>query len=478
MKLASGLFFKSLMLVGMRVLASGCALILTWLIARNSVQELGIFRTLFVYFIICEWLPLLGMQAFLVREISVHPQETKKYGFHALVFSLGVAVIGALALCGLASFGGYSTEVKDGMYVVAAGLPAMSANLVAVSILIGVGQATKYGMIQGCETIVRTAAGIACLSVGWGVIPVITAMIVARWLVVLGYWRVIQPILSKEPRKFDVAFFRDFLRNVPTFAGITIMAAVARFAPQTMLPWILSDTAAGQFAAAYIFIDVVMMGPTALMTNLGPVFARKAKESATGLLDSCRQGIKTITLIVAPMVAIGSALSRPMFETIFPLSQAYAVSARVLELIIWSCWLQVIDMVLAITIVARGEQHIDLQSLSVGAVTLVVLLGLLLPEFGVMGAAYAMLGGILAQVGVRLILVSRRLIGLRPLELVWRAVIAAGAATVATAYASHVHWLMGIVAGGVSYLLVLSLVGGLVRDERAAIGRFLQTGKA
>lgn len=478
MNASGGLFFKSLVLVGMRILASGCALVLTWLVARHSVHDLGVFRTLFVYFLLCEWMPLLGMQAYLVREVSIHPQEIRKYAFHALIFSLGVTVAGAAGLWGLASFGGYSQEVREGLFVVAAGLPAMSANLIAVSILIGMGRATRYGFIQGCETILRTVAGITCLHLGWGVIPVIGMMIASRWLVLLGYWRVIRPLLAKEPSIFDRTFFRDFLRHVPTFAGITTMAAVVRFAPQTMLPWALSDTAAGQFAAAYIFIDVVMMGPTALVTNLGPVFARKAKESAAGLLESCRQGIKTVATGVAPVVAIGSALARPVFESVFPLSSAYAVSARVFEIIIWTCWLQAIDMVLAITVVAKGEQTVDFHSLTIGALTLVVLLVLLIPAFGVVGAATAMLAGSMVQVGARMLLMQRKLAGLRPIELLWRPAIAAGAASVAAVLASSIHWVYGGIAGALAYGLTLAALGGLARDERDAVARFLQTGKA
>jgi O-antigen/teichoic acid export membrane protein len=478
MSIQSSIFLKSLVIAGMRVLASACALVLTLLVARRSVHDLGVFRTLFAYFIICEGLPLLGMQTYLVREIAVRPEKIKQYGLHALVFSLGIGLLGAAVLCAVTLSGGYSATVGQGLYVVAAGLPAMAASSVGYSVLIALGKATSVGVIQGIETIVRTGIGIAFVFLGWGIIPVIIVMVVARWLVLFGYWKLVQPALGSFSWRWDRRFFLEFVRHVPAFAGITLMATVVRFAPQTMLPWMLSDAAAGQFAAAYIFIDMVLLVPTAFMTNLGPVFARKANESVEALLEACRQGIKTMSLGVVPMAAITMAVARPLFQTIFPGNAAYAMSARVLEIIIWVCALQVVDLVLSIATIARGKQHIDFFTQMTGAAALVILLAVLVPVHGVLGAAIALLSSVTVLVCARMILARRQLQGINLFDLLWRPALAAAVAIAVAKAAAPYHWIAAAIAAVVAYVVTLVAIGALNVAEREGTVRFLQTGKA
>jgi O-antigen/teichoic acid export membrane protein len=475
----AGPFLSSITQAGVRVLGSICSLTLTWLIARKSVEGLGVFKTLSTYLQIGDFIALLGMQTYLIREISLHPGNIKKHGLHALIFALMVALTGIIVMSGLAFFGsGYSPTIRHGLFIVAGSLPATAASLVSISILIGVGQTTTCSLIQGIETLLRTAAGIVCVLLGYGILPVIASMVVIRLLLPLAYWRAVKPRFSDEPWKVDRAFFRDFLRHVPTFAGITSLAMVLRFAAPLIVPWVLNDAAAGQLAAAYFFIDLVLLVPTQLTVNLLPVFARKAREPSSALIESCRQGIKVMAMSVLPVAAIIAAVAQPMFASVFPGKASYAVSALVLKVVIWTCCLQAIDQVLSAAIVAKGKQHVDLQTLAVGATGMIVLLAILVPLFGLIGAAYGVLGGFTLLVVTRFILVGRQIGSLQPLELLWRPAMAAVAAMAAAMFAARFHWLAGAAAGGLAYLAILGMLGAFTPDERDGMIRLLQAEKA
>jgi len=478
MKTRSGVLLNSLSQAAVRLLGSGCALFLTWIIARKSVDELGVFRTLFVYFLISEFIPLLGMQTFLFREIALHPEQIKKYTAHALVFASLVAIAGIALLCGLALRGSYSPEISRGLFIVASGLPATAASLVGLSVLVGAGQATRFSLVQGIETLVRTGVGIVCILSGWGVLSVIAAITVTRWLTMIGYWHSVRPLFNRDPWHFDRAFFREFLSHVPTFAGITTLSLITRFATQAMLPWILTDASAGQFAAAYMFVDLALLVPTALTTNLVPVLARKARESSEALSEACRQGIKIMVTGVLPISAIVAAVARPMFAAVLPGNASYEVSARVLEIVIWTCSLQAVDQVMASAIVARGRPDLDLRTLSVGAVSLVVLQVALIPRFGVTGAGAGFLLGMSIALTTRFILVGKQIPDIRPLDVFWRPALAAGAASAVAFTLGPWNWLAAAVAGGAVYLAMLAFLGGLARDEREGVLRLLQAGRA
>ncbi|HTQ31674.1 MAG TPA: oligosaccharide flippase family protein [Opitutaceae bacterium] len=475
----TGPLFNTITQVGARFFGSTSSLILTWLIARQSAGALGAFRTLFSYLLIGDFIALLGMQTYLIREISLHPENIKKNGLHAFIFAQLVALAGIILMGWLAFFGGgYSPIIRHGLFIVAVSLPATAASLVGISILIGLGQAPACSFIQGTEAVVRTLAGIVLILLGYGILAVIGAMCLVRLVLPFAYWRAVKNSFSDEPWKVDWAFFRNFLRHVPTFAGISVLAVINRYAAPLILPWILNDAAAGLFGAAYIFIDLVMLVPTKLTINLIPVLARNGREPGPVLVESCRQGIKVMAMGVLPIVAILAVVAQPMFASAFSGKASYAVSANVLQVVIWTCCLQSIDQVLSAAIVAKGKQLVDLQTLSVGAAAMVLLLFILIPIFGLMGAAYAVLGAIVIQVAARFILVGRQIGGLQPFELLWRPAAAAAAAMAAATAAMRIHWLAGVAAGGLAYLAVLGALGTFTRHERDGMMRLLQAEKA
>jgi O-antigen/teichoic acid export membrane protein len=479
MTLRAGPLLNSLTQVGARTLGAISSLVLNWLIARKSASELGVFGTLFSYLLMGDFVALLGMQTYLMREVSLHPKNVKKHGLHALIFAQSVALGGVVLMSGLAFFGhGYSRTIGHGLFFVAGSLPATAASLVGASILVGLGRAPICSFIQGTETVVRTLVGIVLVVLGYGMVPVIGAMCIIRLLLPVAYWFVVKPSFSDEPGKVDRAFFKNFLHQVPIFAGITSLAMVLRFAAPLALPWILNDAAAGQFRAAYIFIDLVMMIPTKLTINLMPVLARKGREPGSQLLESCRQGIKVMAMSVLPISAILAVVAPPMFASVFPGKATYAISATVLQVVIWTCCLQSIDQILSAAIVAKGKQLTDLHTLTIGSVSMILLLVILTPIFGIMGAAFAVLGAIAFQLVVRFILVGRQLGALQPLELLWRPLLAAVVAMAAATTAARFHWVAGVAAGGLAYLATLSTLGAFKPVECDGMMRLLQAEKA
>lgn len=479
MKPRPGLFLNSLTQAGVRVLGSVCSLILMWLIARRSADVLGVFRTLYSYLLVGDVAALLGMQTYIMREVSIHPEDSRRLAGHAALFAVGVAALGAAGLSGVALIRvGYSPAIRQGLFVVAGTLPATAISLVGMSILLGTSRATTCSLVQGAETLLRTVGGIVLVLLGYGVLPVIGLMAVVRCLLPLGYWHTVRPLLPGGAWRLDGRFFRGFLRQVPVFVGIAALACVLRFAAPLLLPVMTTDAGAGQFAAAYIFVDLLMLVPTALTMNLLPVLARRARDREGGLLDSCRSGVKAMALGVIPIAAILAAVAHPMYAALFPGRPAYGTSATILQIVIWTCCLQSIDQVLAATIVAQGKAHIDLQTLTVGSASLIALLGLLVPHFGVLGAAWGVLGGFILMVVTRFILVGRQVRGLQPARLLWRPAMAAGPAMAAAAFGARWHWLAGAASGGLVYVAGLAALGAFTAAERGGLLELLQAGNA
>jgi len=188
--------------------------------------------------------------------------------------------------------------------------------------------------------------------------------------------------------------------------------------------------------------------------------------------------VKVMAMGVMPVSAIFAGVAHPMFASIFPGKASYSVSADVLEVVIWTCCLQSIDQVVAATMLAKDKQHIDLRTLLIGSIGMLILLAILIPLFGVMGAAFGVLGGLILLVTTRFILVSRHIASLYPLGLLWRPAVASVAAVAAAALVARFHWLAGIAAGGIAYIAVLGILGALTQAERESMMGLLVAGEA
>ncbi len=464
----SGVVGGSLMLIASRVIASACAFILFWVISQISVGQAGAFRTIFVFFIFTEFLPLLGMQQYIIREISVLSGQIKRFIFHAFIFSLIIALIIIACLLATAFFGNYSSVVSGGLLLVACALPATAAVLCLQSALIGLGRGAAFGFIQGLETIIRTICGIILIYSGQSIIMVFVSFIVIRWLIAPVYWLAISRHCSGETWRFDPVFFRIFLNQAPTFAGILVLFLIIRFSAQLILPWMKGDEAAGFFAVAYQFLDLALLVPTAFIINLLPIFSRQARVSLDELNNYCQNALKLIALAIIPAVVVVFMQTEPIVLLIF--KKSYLPSVLLLRIIIGIALLLAVDQIFSTAMIAGGRQKTDLLTLSFGATVILLILWPMIYTFGAVGAAAGYFAGVFSLVVARILLARSFLRDFNLASLIWRPVMA-GFAAAAIMAAAPFYWLINICIGLSAYLLLIILLGAISKEQRKSMSR-------
>jgi O-antigen/teichoic acid export membrane protein len=472
---SSGVAGGSLMMIAARVIASACAFILFWVISQISVGQLGAFRTIFVFFIFTEFLPLLGMQQYVIREISVLSGQIKSFIFHAFIFSLIIALVIIAGLLAVAIFGNYSSLVSGGLLLVACALPATAATLCLQSALIGLGRGAAFGFIHGLETIIRTISGIILIYSGQSIIMVVVSFIAIRWLIVAVYWLAVSRHCGRETWRFDPVFFRNFLNQAPIFAGILVLFLIIRFAAQLMLPWMKGDEAAGFFAVAYQFLDLALLMPTAFIINLLPVFSQQARVSLDELNDYCQNALKVIALVIIPAVVVVFMQAEPIVLLIF--KKSYLPSVLLLRIIIGITLLLAIDQIFSTAMIASGRQKTDLLTLSFGATVILLILWPLISFWGTLGAAAGYFAGVFSLVVARILLARSFLKDFNLASQIWRPVVA-GLAAAAIMAATPFYWLINICLGLSVYLFLIILLGAISKEQRKSMSRLFETAAA
>jgi O-antigen/teichoic acid export membrane protein len=458
-----------------RIVASLSSFVLLWVVAEwseeRSAEMVGALRTVLVYFLCMQLIPLLGMTHYLVREVAVHQRESRKYFLHGLMLSCPVAVLAAAAVVFVGRYGAYSRDISNGLLVVAVGAPAAAINVVAASLLVGLGRATVFGVIQTVEVVLRTAVAVLVFVLGGGVVGMIGVFVALRWLFAAVYWIAIRSHTHGQRWSVDRAFFSHVLSHVPMFFGILALALIVRYSSQAMLPWMKDDASAGQFAVALTFLDAALILPTAFVANLMPLMSQRFHESATSFGLTCRGAVKLVTVFILPAAVLGAILARPVILGIF--KEQYGPAVPLLQLVIWACFLMALDQVLSTGLIASRRQDLDLKVLAIGGAATVVLQYVLIGRMGASGAALGMLVGTLILVGVRLAFVGRYIPGLEPFRALWRPAVAAAVMTFVGFFGLGGSWLLTASLALAAYVVALMLVGGVSRAERMEMASVL-----
>jgi O-antigen/teichoic acid export membrane protein len=381
-------------------------------------------------------------------------------------------VLAAVAVILVGRYGAYSRDISNGLFVVAAGAPAAAINVVAASLLVGLGRSTVFGIIQTVEVVLRTAAALLVFLLGGGVIGAIGTFVVLQWLFAAVYWIAIVPYTRGQRWAVDRTFFSHVLSHVPMFFGILALSLIVRYSSQAMLPWMKDDAAAGQFAVALVFLDMALILPTAFVANLMPLMSQRFHESATSFGLTCRGAVKLVTAFILPAVVLGAILAKPIILGIF--GERYGPAVPLLQITVWACFLMALDQILSTGLIASRRQDLDLKALAIGGVAMVVLQYVLIERMGAMGAALGMLAGTFVLVGVRLVFVGRCIPGLEPLRILWRPAAAAAAGmTFVGLYGLGGSWLLTALLALATYVVALVLVGGVSRSERTEMASVL-----
>lgn len=387
MKESSGLLRGSALLALARVLGSGASQLLYWMMAGNSMADLGTFRTVMVFFLASEVLPLLGMNQYLIREVAKDALETGACLRNAVRLSAPVTLAGGAALALLAYSGSYGADISRGLFWVILALPASAAVLIAQSILIGRGRSVTMGVLQSGETCLRTFLCIGLLLAGHGVDGVLAALALVRWLFAFVYILKIRPLLPAQPAGFDARrSFREFTAQLPTFAVITMLYMVFRFTAQALIALLRGEAEAGLFAVGYQVLDLVMLVPTAVAVNFMPILARQAA-SPRGLARSCGGMLAMVSAVVLPCTILAGRMADPLVRLVFP--KAWPAAVPSVQFMLWAAFFLCLDQVLSVLLVASGRQTADMRSLAFGAAAIAALVPPAAYFHGATGAAGA-----------------------------------------------------------------------------------------
>lgn len=226
-----------------------------------------------------------------------------------------------------------------------------------------------------------------------------------------------------------------------------------------LLGFLTSARTVGLYNAAYKPVTIALALPLTYFVGLFPALSRTHAESRDAFRALVERSLRLAGLMAAPLAAGGTLLAAPVIALLFGAN--YAESALVLPVLIWSAVFVILRGSYRHALTAAGHQALDLRCAMVSTGLNVGLNLLLIPRYGMIGAASATVVGDLAWFVLAYAIFQTRVMPLPALPCLWRPMVA-GAAMAGFLWftqAASLHW---VARGAVSlaiYAVCLLLLG-------------------
>jgi O-antigen/teichoic acid export membrane protein len=189
-----------------------------------------------------------------------------------------------------------------------------------------------------------------------------------------------------------------------------------------MLRFMRGAESAGYYAAAYALIGLLMNVGIAFYLNLIPGLTR-LRDDRVAFQALYGSASMLAIVFVLPVVIGGTLLARPLIHTVF--GPRYAPSAGPLVPLLFAAGITLLRFVPQALVIAADRRREVLWINAIGAVASVALNVVLIPRFGIMGAAASTLTTDVLRMVIALVLARRAGARDDALRHLWRPVAAA-----------------------------------------------------
>ena len=269
-------------------------------------------------------------------------------------------------------------------------------------------------------------------------------------------------ILRKKGHKFGLSWNMDIA--LPVFrAGLPLLAhmllGLVIYNSDLIFLRVFRDTeVVGYYAAAYTLISLLSNLGMSYGMSLLPAMARQG-HGTDSERDLYHTGLAQVFAVCLPITIGGCLLAGPIIGLAF--GSGYSDSVSALQLLIWAIPLSILRNVPWAALISRGRQDLLLKAIIIAVFVNILLNFILIPSFGMNGAALATI----VTEGVVSIVMLRYAIGqglsFVSMRRLWRPVVASVLMGVVVALTVDDSLVSGLAVGVLVYIFVLTLLGGI-----------------
>jgi len=331
----------------------------------------------------------LGMDSILVRDLSSRPEQTKTYMGTAFGLMFGTAILAMFVLTVLISLFESDVENKLYIWIISTGLIFQTFlvidygfqaqvkakfSSIAKSMALGLSSTIKIYLVV-------TKADLQLFAVAY----VLDHMIIAIMLVATH-------VIKKQPVflfSFDRALVKPMLKSAWPMVLTAAMGILLLKFDQVFIGIMLGNKELGMYTAALRLYEGWIMIPQVIAMSLIPAIVKIKKNSEESYTNKMVQFMRIVVLINLIIAVFTTIFSKQII--LFLYGEDFYLSADILKIVIWCALIMGVGSVSFRYLINEGMERKIVRIMLVAMLSNMILNLVLIPIFGVHGAAMALL---------------------------------------------------------------------------------------
>jgi O-antigen/teichoic acid export membrane protein len=364
--------------------------LLTLVVSRQLGPALfGVFSFLTTVVVSANGFSSLGLDVWMVREVTKTPSQGKLYLSNILGLKIGTSLV---------------TIVLVFFVFQATDLPQATLNLLwilSVSLLFNTVSQTlwHYGncfkefiyhsSLWASSNIIKSLLGVALVLFYHELEPLIWGIVVAEAISLILSFCVIRHRFGSFVPEFQFAVWKDFMaRSAPIAMGMIFSILYLRL-DIVMLQLMTEEKVVGFYSAAYKLFELAVILPYSFMLVLFPTFVEEYHSDRSQFKGRFKKALTVYSLIGGGIALVLWFFSHQIITLIY--GGIFSPSVAILNIISWAIFLFFVNFLLSSTLITSGRELVNTWDLVVATVLNIILNLMWIPEYGAIGAAWATL---------------------------------------------------------------------------------------
>ena len=442
--------------------------------------DVGIYNFAIVLFVAFDIFTNFGLDLFLIREASQKRARAGHYLYNTSFFRLMLCFAGAPLLAGvMLLWQGSGAEAISGDGLLAIGLlyiglfPA-SLSKGMTSLFYANEQAERPAAIATITTMNKAVFGVIALLLGYGIVGLAAISIFNNMLTLLVLlWAGRKFIGRVSQRLPDMRLIREMAcESLPLMLN-HFLATVFFQVDILILQALKGAETVAQYSTGYKWLLAINIVPSFFTQALFPVMSRQAQDDVAALSRSYRFGMKLLFAATLPLALAFTVLAEPL-TLILGGARYIPDGAIALRLMIWSIPIGWMNSLTQYALVALGMQRMITRAFAAAVIFNIVANAIFIPRYGFQAAALATIASEVVLFLPFIVLIGRKLEGIRLLRLLWRPLVALGGMLLALFALGQS--LVALLFSGAAYVALLLLLRPLDAAEGRALLGLLPAG--
>lgn len=451
------------------------SMVLVLAISRlQGVEVLGKYSLMMTVFVLGQNCAALGLPIVITREVAQAHHNAGRYFISACLLTMTIVLLAVVGAIGGLRWAMSDVELRWALELVLLSLLPSVVTAYGEAVLLAFERAGDFVALNLLENTLRAAVGTCLVFLGGGIVSLAVAVLVLRVLTSAAFIVALRRRGVALSMQVDGRLCRTLLRYMPVLGSIPIVNAIYARADIFLLTWFGTWADVGLYSAGLRLVDVTRSIPPAYARALYPILSRLRASAPDEFRAVSQRSIRNILMLVVPIALLLSGLAKPVILLLYgPQLAEAAASLRVLA---WALVPVALATTLAQMLFAADKQAIDLRVNLLATVVSVAAGMLLVPFWGAVGAAVAVLISSSVYAALQYRFVCQMVTDVAARRLMTTLATIAASSALLMLLVENAHPILTGIVGLAAYAVGLTLAGLITRSDldrvRVSLGGF------